>query len=498
MLPLSQIVNVQLNVTPTAPARASLDRLALFTHEAGNLFINEKTQYAECATQADVEALFGINSETAKATVAFFAQSPKPKSMFVARWVKEARTVDAQPATVKGAPITASIATFKAIADGCLSIVADGSNIDISGVDLSSVLNLADVITRINTALPVDAPFKIEYDPTAKRTLVTTKTTGTNKTLSYAQKNNLTGTYLGELLKLEDGQADKTDGSDTVHLAAQTLPEAFASFLDVQRDWYTAAVLGALTDDEILAASDWIQAAELKTFSYTTLKASHIENTDTNIFKQLKDKKNDRTLVIYDKNDQYAHMSAMARGLAVNFNANNTTITLKFKTLPTISAEDLTLTEANKCKALGINYYAYYDTAAMLAEGTMISGRFWDEVHGLDWYVDAVQKEVFAVLYQSASKIPHTDKGVARLLAAVNRVGKEGVRNGLLVPGIWNSDPFGQLESGDYLEEGFYSWADSVDNQSTSDKDNRISPPVQVALKLAGAIHSVDILVNFN
>ncbi len=68
----------------------------------------------------------------------------------------------------------------------------------------------------------------------------------------------------------------------------------------------------------------------------------------------------------------------------------------------------------------------------------------------------------------------------------------------MLAPGVWNGDPFGTLQSGNYLQEGFYVWADSVDNQSTSDKDNRVAPPIQVALKLAGAIHSVDILVNFN
>lgn len=497
MLPLSQIVNVQLNNTPNAPSRASLDKLALFTYEAGNVF-NDATQYIECAVQADVDAAFGTNSETARATRPFFAQSPKPKSLFIARWEKKDRTVEASTAKVLGAPITETMANFKAITLGYLSFVVNGSNVDISEVDLSEALTLADVVTKVNAKLPSNAQFKIEYDETGKRAIVSSKTAGADKSVSYTLDKTLTGSYLGNMLKLEDGQADQVKGTDAVTLKAQSTEATLANFLEYKRDWYNAAFVGALTDDEIRLASDWIQSAELKTFSYTTLRASHIENKPENIFKQLKDKKNDRTFIVYDKNDQYANMSAMARGLAVNFNANNTTITLKFKTLPTISAEDLTLTEANKCKALGINYYAYYDTAAMLAEGMMIGGRFWDEVHGLDWFVDGVQKEVFATLYQSQSKVPHTDKGVARLLAAVNRVGLEGVKNGLFALGIWHGDPFGELENGGYLDQGFYSWADTVDNQSTSDKDNRIAPPIQVALKLAGAIHSVDILVNFN
>ncbi len=427
MLPLNQIVNVQLNMTPTAPARASLDKLALFTFEAGNVFNDAKTQYIECAAQSDVEAAFGVNSETAKATMPFFAQSPKPKSLFIVRWEKTNRSVAKTVAKVMGAPVTATVASLKAITNGYLSLVVNGVNVDIKEIDLSAALTLDDVVSVLNGKLESDAQFKFEFDAVAKRVLVATKEAGAGKTLSYVLDKKLTGIYLGTMLKLEDGQADKTDGADEVSLQAQTVAQAMSNFMEFKRDWYNAAFVGALVDDDIKTASDWVQAAELKSFSYTTLKASHIENSSSNIFKQLKDQGNDRTFVMYDKNDQYAHMSAMARGLSVNFNANNTTVTLKFKTLPLISAEDLTLTEANKCKALGINYYAYYDSAAMLAEGTMVGGRFWDEVHGLDWFVDAVQKEVFAVLYQSASKVPHTDKGVARLLAAVNRVGDEGV-----------------------------------------------------------------------
>src|SRR5690606_2791873 len=129
----------------------------------------------------------------------------------------------------------------------------------------------------------------------------------------------------------------------------------------------------------------------------TTNIANQIEQDAANPYKKLYDKLASRALVIYDKNDPYAIMSALARGLSVNFAANNSTITLKFKQLPGVSADDLSLTEVSKCKALGINYYTYYDEAAMLAEGTTIGKRFFDEIHGLDWFVDAVQKDYFAV-----------------------------------------------------------------------------------------------------
>src|SRR5690606_23733066 len=150
------------------------------------------------------------------------------------------------------------------------------------------------------------------------------------------------------------------------------------------------------------------------------------------------------------------------------------------------------------CKALGLNYYTYYDEAAMLAEGTTIGKRFFDEIHGLDWFVDAVQKEYFRVLYQSPTKAPQTDPGTARLTAAIETVCPESVKSGFVAPGVWTGDPFGTVDTNDRLDEGFYAWADTVDNQSISASEQRVAVAHRVAIKLAGAIHRGEILINFS
>lgn len=365
-LPLSQIVNVQLNIQPVSSPRRDFSQLVLFTYEI-TPFKENKLLYL--ANQQQVEATFGTHSETAKATLPFFAQSPRPTHLMVAPWNKE-------------------------------------------------------------TESPKESLSKLtEYAP----------------------------------------------------------------------HWYAAVFLGVLTDKEILEASEWVLAADKKIFGITTANPDHIEmDAKKSPFKALKDKQNYRVVALYDKSEPYAIMSFLARGLSVNFAANNSTITMKFKQLPGISVESMTLTEANKCKALGVNYYTYFDESAMVAEGTVVGGRFFDEVHILDWFVDAVQKEVFATLYRSATKIPLTDRGTAILIAAVNRVCKEGINNGAFTTGIWHGDAFGNLNTGDRLDEGFYVYCDSVDNLSLSEREQRKSPPIQVAVKLSGAIHSVDIMINFD
>lgn len=51
---------------------------------------------------------------------------------------------------------------------------------------------------------------------------------------------------------------------------------------------------------------------------------------------------------------------------------------------------------------------------------------------------------------------------------------------------------------GDRLDEGFYFYSDSFDVQSQADREARKMMPIMCAIKLAGAGHSADLLIQFN
>jgi hypothetical protein len=118
-------------------------------------------------------------------------------------------------------------------------------------------------------------------------------------------------------------------------------------------------------------------------------------------------------------------------------------------------------------------------------------------MHGLDWLANRIQTDVFNVLYQSP-KIAQTNPGVHVLVATIEGALAQGVNNGLIAPGIWNAPGFGQLNTGDLLAKGYYTYAQSVDDQNAADRSARKAPLIQVAVKLAGAIHSADVLINVN
>jgi hypothetical protein len=143
-------------------------------------------------------------------------------------------------------------------------------------------------------------------------------------------------------------------------------------------------------------------------------------------------------------------------------------------------------------------FVAYNNGTSIVQEGKMASGQFADTIAGTDWLAITIQRDVYNQLYQSTTKVPQTDEGMGILKAAVEARCAQGVVNGLLAPGVWNSNGFGLLKPGDFLQKGYYVYSAPVATQPQADREQRMAMPIQVAVKLAGAIHSSNIIINVN
>lgn len=277
--------------------------------------------------------------------------------------------------------------------------------------------------------------------------------------------------------------------------AAETLLQAVNALMDYN-SWYGLhlAVPEAdyPVDAEIINVSAAIEAATVsRIFGITTDDAETlVAATTTDLASKLKAAKYSRTFIQYSTSSHYAALSAFARAFTVDFTASNTTITLKFKQEPGVTYETLTTSQANNLEAKNCNVYVYYENdTAILEQGVMSNGDFFDERHGLDWLQNAVQTADFNTLYTSTTKIPQTDAGTTTRMANIEAVLDKAVGNGLFAPGKWTGGPVGQLSTGDYLTKGYYTYAESVDDQLQTDREARKGVPIQVAGKLAGAVH---------
>ncbi|EPL5087845.1 TPA: DUF3383 domain-containing protein [Raoultella ornithinolytica] len=310
-------------------------------------------------------------------------------------------------------------------------------------------------------------------------------------TIFFSQSPKPTLVYIGRWAKtLVEGEAG----------AVETLLQAVNASLQYT-NWYGLAIADSadLVEADVISVAAAIEASSLSRILAVTTDDVNVlvaGNTD-NIGYKLKAAGYGRTFWQYSSSSKYAAISAFGRAFTVNFTGNNTTITLKFKTEPGVTYETLTTTQAAAIDSINGNVYVYYaNDTAIIQQGVMANGDFFDERHGLDWLQNYVQTNLYNLLYTSATKIPQTDAGVTRLMTNVEASLDQAVNNGLVAPGVWNGGPIGQIESGDTLTKGYYVYADSVDNQAQSDREARKSPVIQAALKLAGAIHYGDVQIN--
>jgi len=128
----------------------------------------------------------------------------------------------------------------------------------------------------------------------------------------------------------------------------------------------------------------------------------------------------------------------------------------------------------------------------------MSSADFADVVAGTDWLALTIQTSLYNLLYTSPTKIPQNDVGANLMVTTIEAVCSQAVNNGLLAAGVWNSSGFGRLAQGDFLPKGFYVYAPRVADQNPVDRAARKSVPIQVAAKLAGAVHDISVSITAN
>jgi len=489
-LNVNRVVNVTINLAPTAAPVRNFGAL-LILGSSDVIDTNERLRsYSDLDGGAED---FGTASPEYLAMDAFFSQSPQPSLVYVGRWAQTATA-----GRLNGGVLSAAqqdISNFDAITNGSMKIDVDGVTKTLSALNFSSVTNLNGVASIIQTAL---AGASCVWDAVSQRFVIESGTTGTSSTIGYASATG-SGTDISAMLNLVTGIASPP----VAGVAAETLLAAVQELADISNDWYGLMVATATPpgNSDHLAVASFIEgASQSHIYGITITNPSVLDSTVTNdLASLLKAAKYKRTFTQYSSSSPYAVASMYGRAFTVNFEANNTTITLKFKQEPGITAETIKESQANALEAKNCNVFVNYNNdTAIIEQGVMANGYFFDEVHGTDWLQNAIQTDCYNQLYQSPTKIPQTDDGTHILVTTIEGTCSRAVNNGLAAPGIWNSAGFGQLKQGQMLSSGYYVYAPPVATQSQPDREARKAVPIQTAVKLAGAIHSVDVLVNVN
>lgn len=491
-LSVGDIVNVDIVMSPLAAALRNFGALLILGSTPNVIDTTERLR--EYSGIDQVAQDFGTAAPEYLAADAYFSQSPQPSTLYIGAYAQTATA-----GRLLGGKLSAaqqSLTNFTAVTSGSLSLMIDGSAETLTLVDLSAATNLNGVASDITAALAGAAT--CTWDATNDRFVITSASSGSTSSVAFATDAG-TGTDLAPLMLLRS-----TDGGrSAVGSAIETAVAGITACAAASSDWYghTSAPVTAWTDQENEDVAAFIEAANPSRINgITTQNSAAIDPAQTtDIASVLQSSKYRRTFVQYSSSSKYAAASLFGRAFTVDFGGNNTTITLKFKQEPGISAETLTETAAATLAAKNCNVFVNYNNStAIIQEGKMCDGSYFDEVQGLDWTQNNLQTAIYDLLYTSPTKIPQTDAGVNQIVATAEGAMDQAVSNGLIAPGTWNAPGFGAIVQGQTLSKGYYVYAPRVAMQSQADREARKAPTIQIAAKLAGAVHSANVVINVN
>ena len=478
-LPVSDVVNVKVEMSPTAAALRNFGA-CLIIGDSDIIDTDERIRsYSDISS---VAADFGSTSREYLAAQAFFSQSPKPTALQIGRWAKSA-TAGRLRGRVLSTP-EQNIDAFDDIDSGSITFVIDGVSRACTAIDLTAETNLNGVASRVTTALAGRGTCVWS----GTRFIVTSSTSGEDSTVACRDSGTLSA------LMGFSSSAVSVRG-----VSAESLTDALSILLEF-RTWY-AACLAAEADDETIAAAAGIIEAASPThiIGFTTQNTTELDPArgDT-LGSTLKGLGYNRSILMYSSYSPVAVASILGRMATINFEGSNTTLTLKFKQCPGVTAENLRSSQAQTLRSHNVNaFVAYQNDTSILQEGITCGGWFIDETHGLDWLQNRVETDLWNLLY-THKKIGQDESGANALIATASKSLAQGVTNGLIAPGVWNGDAFGALETGDTLSTGYYVYIQPFDEQSQSDREARKAPPIQMAVKLNGAIHFIDATITVN
>lgn len=493
-LATSDVIQVDVFLQPTAVPLRNFGAFLIIGPTIKTIDTTERLRLY--TTLSGVTNDFGTTTPEYLAANLFFSQNPTPSILFIGRWAQSATAASIHG----GVPLAASqvVSGWTGVTTGSMAITIDGSVKTLSGLNFGAQTNMNGVAGVIQTAL--GGSITCVWNANYNRFEIYSGTTGVSSTITYA-----TPTGSGVDISTKSGLSLAGGASAPVNGIIAETPVAALTSLALYGSWYgcmfAPTATGDITDAQYVACSALIQGlAPKRIISITTMEAAALDPTQSSdIGSQVKALSYSRTFTQYSSSSAYAGASAFARGFTVNFSANNSTITLKFKTEPGVAAESLNESQAVALKGKNINAFVNYaNGAAIIQEGVMADGTFFDTIHGTDWLQNLVQTDIFNLFYTSPTKIPQTDPGMHMVAATVENSLIAGVNNGLIAPGQWNAPGFGQISLGQMLPKGYYVFTPPMATQNQSDRAARKAVPIQAAIKLGGAIHSAYVAINVN
>lgn len=385
-----------------------------------------------------------------------------------------------------------ALADLYNVTDGAMTLVMNGATVNLYGLNFAtygSSLTLNEVVQILTAAIGSSGL----VETSGQSIVISTSQQGADVTIGYAYSASSI-TDLSSILALtQSTAASRIDGYtpgglvsevSLIQTAARCAGRSvFAWTLDRQyRD----------TQDQKDFA-DWAEAQDQAYFSACTNSVQAYNTADTtNIGFYAHNKGYIKTSVMYHNNPQvYPDVSYAALALSVNYALENSTLTMKFKQLTGIETVPLTETQLSSLKARRINtYVSMGNSSSVVREGVQSADSWFTDSHvNLSNYKEELQVEVFNVFMRN-KKVKYTSAGQDLLVSAAAKINNRYIRNGTFAD---REEETTDNETGYTTLPACTITPAPIYSATTSERANRVAPPIAIVAYEAGAFHSVAI-----
>lgn len=385
-----------------------------------------------------------------------------------------------------------ALADLYNVTDGAMTLVMNGATVNLYGLNFAtygSSLTLNEVVQILTAAIGSNGLVEVS----GQSIVISTNQKGEGVTIGYASFASSI-TDLSSILALtQSTAASRIDGYTPGGLVSEVAliqtaarcagRSVFAWTLDRQyRD----------TQDQKDFA-DWAEAQDQAYFSACTNSVQAYNTADTtNIGFYAHNKGYIKTSVMYHNNPQvYPDVSYAALALSVNYALENSTLTMKFKQLTGIETVPLTETQLSSLKARRINtYVSMGNSSSVVREGVQSADSWFTDSHvNLSNYKEELQVEVFNVFMRN-KKVKYTSAGQDLLVSAAAKINNRYIRNGTFAD---REEETTDNETGYTTLPACTITPAPIYSATTSERANRVAPPISIVAYEAGAFHSVAI-----
>ena len=394
------------------------------------------------------------------------------------------------PAKLTSGEIT--LADLYNVTDGAMTLVMNGVTVNLYGLNFAtygSSLTLNEVVQILTAAIGSNGLVEVS----GQSIVISTNQKGEGVTIGYASSASSITDLSAILALTQSTAASRIDGYTPGGLVSEVAliqtaarcagRSVFAWTLDRQyRD----------TQDQKDFA-DWAEAQDQAYFSACTNSVQAYNTADTtNIGFYAHNKGYIKTSVMYHNNPQvYPDVSYAALALSVNYALENSTLTMKFKQLTGIETVPLTETQLSSLKARRINtYVSMGNSSSVVREGVQSADSWFTDSHvNLSNYKEELQVEVFNVFMRN-KKVKYTSAGQDLLVSAAAKINNRYIRNGTFAD---REEETTDNETGYTTLPACTITPAPIYSATTSERANRVAPPIAIVAYEAGAFHSVAI-----